>query len=120
MAFAAAFWMVAQPLWQFDPAVLAGDVVLPPALGAVQVPLGLLVAWIVVLGTVVPYSLVLAGVARLGPARTGLIGMLEPVAAAATARQSVTRRGRRTSHSRGTTSSATPTTAATATSRSHS
>src|SRR5665647_1889055 len=149
MAFAAAFWMVAQPLWQFDPAVLAGDVVLPPALGAVQVPLGLLVAWIVVLGTVVPYALVLAGVARLGPARTGLIGMLEPVAAAATAwvvlgesmtalqvvggvvvlvgvllaeaaRQSETRRGRRTSHSRGTTSSATPTTAATATSRSHS
>src|SRR5665647_1615254 len=85
MAFAAAFWMVAQPLWQFDPAVLAGDVLLPPALGAVQVPLGLLVAWIVVLGTVVPYSLVLAGVTRLGPARTGLIGMLEPVAAAATA-----------------------------------
>ena len=149
MAFAAAFWMVAQPLWQFDPAVLAGDVVLPSALGAVHVPLGLLVAWIVVLGTVVPYAVVLAGVARLGPARTGLIGMLEPVAAAATAwvvlgesmtalqlvggvvvlagvllaeaaRQSGTRRGRRTSHSRGTTSSATPTTATTATSRSHS
>lgn len=85
MVFAAVFWVVLQPLWTFDATVLADDVDLPGALDGVVLPLWALVAWIVVLGTVVPYVLVLAGVARLGAARTGIIGMLEPVAAAATA-----------------------------------
>src|ERR1019366_6923522 len=44
-------------------------------------PLWLMVAWIIVLGTVAPFLLVLFAVARLGPARVGLIGMLEPVGA---------------------------------------
>ena len=85
MAFAAAFWVVMQPLWTFDASVLARDVVLPGALEGVVLPLWVLVAWIVVLGTVVPYVLILFGVVRLGAARTGVIGMLEPVAAAAAA-----------------------------------
>lgn len=85
MVFAAAFWIVLQPLWTFDPAVLADDVVLPGALAGSRAPLWLLVAWIVVLGTVVPYVLVLVGVSRLGPARTGLLGMIEPVVAGAAA-----------------------------------
>jgi threonine/homoserine efflux transporter RhtA len=37
--------------------------------------------WIIVLGSVVPFLLVLLAVGRLGPARVGLIGMLEPVGA---------------------------------------
>lgn len=85
MVFAALFWMVLQPVWTFDAAVLGDDVALPGALEGTVVPLGLLVLWIVVLGTVVPYVLVLVGVARLGPARTGVLGMLEPVGAGATA-----------------------------------
>jgi drug/metabolite transporter (DMT)-like permease len=40
-----------------------------------------MVAWIIVLGTVAPFLLVLFAVTRLGPARVGLIGMLEPVGA---------------------------------------
>jgi drug/metabolite transporter (DMT)-like permease len=40
-----------------------------------------LVLWIILLGTVSPFLLVLFAVARLGPARVGLIGMLEPVSA---------------------------------------
>jgi len=40
-----------------------------------------LVLWIIVLGTVTPFLLVLFAVARLGPARVGLIGMIEPVGA---------------------------------------
>ena len=85
MVFAAAFWCTVQPLWTVDTSVLGDDVGLPGALSGITVPLWLLVAWIVVLGTVVPYVLVLAGVARLGAARTGVLGMLEPVAASATA-----------------------------------
>lgn len=85
MVFAALFWVVVQPLWTFDPGVLGDRVTLPGALAGAEVPLWLLVAWIVVLGTVVPYVLVLFGLTRLGPARTGVIGMLEPIGAAATA-----------------------------------
>jgi drug/metabolite transporter (DMT)-like permease len=85
MVFAAAFWVVLQPLWTFRPEVLGSHVDLPGALEGSRVPLWLLVVWIVVLGTVVPYVLILVGVVRLGAARTGVIGMLEPVAASGAA-----------------------------------
>ena len=85
MVFAALFWVVLQPVWTFDASVLADDVALPGALAGAALPLWVLVTYVVVLGTVVPYVLILMGVARLGAARTGVIGMLEPVAAAAAA-----------------------------------
>ena len=85
MAFAAVFWVVLQPLWTFDAGLLTEDVALPGALDGTHLPLWVLVTHIVLLGTVVPYVLVLAGVVRLGAARTGVIGMLEPVAASAAA-----------------------------------
>jgi drug/metabolite transporter (DMT)-like permease len=44
-----------------------------------------LVGWVVVLGTVVPYGLILLALGALGSARTGLLGMAEPVLAGAVA-----------------------------------
>lgn len=85
LVFAAAFWVVAQPLWTFDAAVLGDAVALEGVLAGRAVPLWLLVAWVVLLGTVVPYVLVLVGVARIGAARAGLLGMVEPVGAGAAA-----------------------------------
>lgn len=85
MVFAAIFWVALQPLWTFDAGVLADGVDLPGALEGATLPLWVLLGYVVVLGTVVPYVLILAGVVRLGAARTGIIGMLEPVAAAAAA-----------------------------------
>lgn len=85
MTFAALFWVVLQPLWTFPADLLADAVPLPGPLTGAQPPLWLLVAWIVVLGTVVPYLLFLVGLRALGPARTGLVGMIEPVAASAAA-----------------------------------
>ncbi|MCL3861654.1 DMT family transporter [Actinotalea sp. K2] len=85
MVFAAAFWIVLQPLWTFDTRVLTAEVALPGILAGQTPPLWALVTWIVVLGTVVPYVLVLAGLARIGPARAGVIGMVEPVGAGAVA-----------------------------------
>ena len=85
MVFAAAFWVVLQPLWTFEVGILSEDVVLPGALDGARLPLWVLLAYIVLLGTVVPYVLVLIGVVRLGAARTGVLGMLEPVAASAAA-----------------------------------
>ena len=59
---------------------LTQTVDLPGALPG-SAPLWLMVLWIIVLGAVTPFLLVLFAVARLGAARVGLIGMLEPVGA---------------------------------------
>ena len=52
---------------------------LPGPFDGAEVPLWSLVAWIIVLGTVVPYGLVLVAIRNLGSTRTGLLGMAEPV-----------------------------------------
>jgi drug/metabolite transporter (DMT)-like permease len=83
MAFAALFWVVLQPLWTFPTGTLGADVALPVT--DLHPPMWALVGWIVVLGTVVPYLLFLVGIQRVGAARAGLLGMVEPVAASATA-----------------------------------
>ncbi|WNB85688.1 DMT family transporter [Cellulomonas sp. ATA003] len=85
LAFAALFWVVLQPLWTFDATVLATTTDLPGPLTGTTTPTWALVAWVVVLGTVVPYTLVLVGVQVIGAARAGLLGMIEPVAAAGAA-----------------------------------
>jgi len=80
-AAAALFWAALLPWWTFPVHVLDDAVALPGPLAGAVVPLWALVAWVVVLGTVVPYAMVLAGVARIGPTTAGLVGMLEPVLA---------------------------------------
>ncbi len=85
LTFAALFWLVLQPVWTFDPQVLGTTSRLPGLLDGATAPVWVLVAWVVVLGTVVPYTLVLAGVKVIGAARAGLLGMTEPVAAAGAA-----------------------------------
>jgi len=78
---AALFWSVVQPPWTFRWSMLGQDVMLPMPFGGSTAPLGVLVVWIIVLGTVVPYLFVLVALKSLGSARTGLLGMAEPVMA---------------------------------------
>ena len=82
---AAIFWSVLQPWWTFPWGDLTRAVALPGPLPESDVPAYLLVLWVVVLGTVVPYGLILLALRSLGSARTGLLGMAEPVLAAAVA-----------------------------------
>jgi drug/metabolite transporter (DMT)-like permease len=82
---AAVFWSVLQPWWSFPWERLTAAVALPGPLPDADVPAWLLVGWVVVLGTVLPYALILAALRSLGSARTGLLGMAEPVLAAAVA-----------------------------------
>jgi drug/metabolite transporter (DMT)-like permease len=82
---AAVFWSVLQPWWTFPWERLTALVPLPGPLPDADAPAWLLVGWVVVLGTVVPYALILAALRSLGSARTGLLGMAEPVLAAAVA-----------------------------------
>ena len=78
--FSAILWAIVSPWQKFPFGQLTHAVELPGSLPG-SAPLWLMVLWIIVLGTVTPFLLVLFAVARLGPARVGLIGMLEPVGA---------------------------------------
>lgn len=80
--FSALLWAVVRPWWAFPYALLSSPVRLPSVGTA---PLWTLVVWVVLLGTVAPFLLVLYAVPHLGPARVGLVGMLEPVVAGALA-----------------------------------
>jgi drug/metabolite transporter (DMT)-like permease len=68
-----------QPPWSTDWGQLGGAVALPGPFEGAEAPLWSLVASIIVLGTVVPYALILVALRNLGSTRTGLLGMAEPV-----------------------------------------
>jgi drug/metabolite transporter (DMT)-like permease len=74
---AALFWSVAAPWWQFDAAVLGERV--PVSLGSLELPLWLLVGWIVVMGAIVPFWLSIAALRHLPPTTAGLVATIEPV-----------------------------------------
>jgi len=78
--FSAILWAIVSPWQEFPFSQLTHTVDLPGSLPG-GAPLWVMVLWIIVLGTVTPFLLVLFAVARLGPTRVGLIGMLEPVGA---------------------------------------
>jgi drug/metabolite transporter (DMT)-like permease len=80
---AAVFWAVAAPWWQFDAAVLGERV--PVSLGSLELPLWVLVLWIVVLGAVVPFWLSIAALRHLAPTAAGLVATIEPVFASVVA-----------------------------------
>ena len=76
---ATVFWAVAAPWSAFDPAVLVERV--PISIGSVQLPLWVLVAWIVVFGAIVPFWLSIAALRHLPPTSAGLVATVEPVSA---------------------------------------
>jgi drug/metabolite transporter (DMT)-like permease len=59
--------------------VFAGSTSLLGHLQALHAPLWLLVAWMIVLGSIVPFTLVVAALPRIGATRTAIVAMLEPV-----------------------------------------
>ncbi|MGY1642130.1 EamA family transporter [Geodermatophilus sp. SYSU D00703] len=80
---AALFWSVAAPWSTFDTAVLAETV--PVSVGSLELPLWVLVAWIVVLGAMVPFWLSITALGHLSPTTAGLVATVEPVLASGVA-----------------------------------
>src|SRR4051794_4518453 len=76
---AALFWAAAAPWWQFNAGVLTERV--PVSAGSLHLPLWLLVAWIVVLGAIVPFWLSISALRHLPPTTAGLVATIEPVLA---------------------------------------
>ncbi len=75
--FAALMWAVVLPWWRYPWASLEGSAT-PLGEGTTAVPLWALATWMVVLGTIVPFWLVLAAIRHIGAAGASIIGMTEP------------------------------------------
>jgi drug/metabolite transporter (DMT)-like permease len=73
---AALLWSVLLPWWSFPFGHLATAITVGRT--GLRVPAGVLVGWVVLLGTVAPFGLVLACLGRIGATRVGLIGTAEP------------------------------------------
>ncbi len=79
---AAVLWSTVVGWWQPLTASVDRSVTMPPALGSVVVPLVLLVAWVVVLGTLVPFAAATAALRHLPATTVTVVAILEPVGAA--------------------------------------
>jgi len=81
---AALLFAIIQPWWSFPWEDLSGTGQ-PLGAGGPDVPLGLLIGWMVVLGTVAPFWLVVASLHHLTSAQASTVGMIEPVLASVVA-----------------------------------
>jgi drug/metabolite transporter (DMT)-like permease len=75
---AAVLYLVVVPPWTF-PWGMLGDTVELAGRFPLEVPLWTTLIWVVMLGSVVPFALVLAGNARVGAGAASMLGMWEPV-----------------------------------------
>lgn len=79
--FASLFWAAVEPWWSFPTHRFDGSTSLLEHLASFHAPIWVLVAWMVVLGSIVPFLLVVAALSRIGATRTAIVAMLEPVVA---------------------------------------
>ena len=79
--FAALFWSLLLPWWTFPWSLLGSDVSMLGNYADLYAPLWLLCIYMIALGTVVPFVLIIGSLQHLRATQTGIIGMLEPVLA---------------------------------------
>ena len=78
---AALFWAVLQPWTSFPFGRLDESVSLLGRLADVSLPVWLLMTWMIVLGTIVPFALLAASLRHIAASRAAITAMFEPVAA---------------------------------------
>jgi drug/metabolite transporter (DMT)-like permease len=81
-AIASVLWTVVEPWWTPIQRSVGEQTALPEAIGGATVPLVLLLAWVVVLGTLVPFGAATAALRHLPAATVSVVAILEPVGAA--------------------------------------
>jgi drug/metabolite transporter (DMT)-like permease len=79
--FAALLWACLQPWWSFPGGIVADRTSLHGNLAGVHVPVWALIAWMVVLGTIVPFALLVGALRHIAATRAAIVAMLEPVVA---------------------------------------
>jgi drug/metabolite transporter (DMT)-like permease len=80
-AFAALFWAIVQPWWSFPADILRQDADLLGRLAGTTAPVWLLVAYIILFGTVVPFTLMVTALHYIPATRATVVAMAEPVLA---------------------------------------
>jgi drug/metabolite transporter (DMT)-like permease len=84
-AFSALFWAAVQPWWSFPWDTVDGSVSLLGRLGDVDSQVWLLLGYLIVLGTIVPFLLMVTALHSIPATRVTVIAMLEPALAAVVA-----------------------------------
>ena len=79
--FAALFWLAVQPLWRFPSDRVDDDVSLLGNLEHLTLPAWLLILFVVAVGTVVTFGLVVSALRHIPATRVAIIATLEPVVA---------------------------------------
>jgi drug/metabolite transporter (DMT)-like permease len=79
--FAALFWALVQPLWQFPWATLGDTVSLQGNLAEHSAPVWLLVGFVIVVGTMITFSLLTGALRHIPATRASIVATLEPVIA---------------------------------------
>ena len=83
MGVAGLFWSLVLPIWNFPTAIFTTEINMQGRFSEYSAPGWLLIAYIIVFGTLVPYLFVVGGIRRLSASTSSVIGMLEPVLAGA-------------------------------------
>jgi drug/metabolite transporter (DMT)-like permease len=83
--FAALFWAVVQPLWQFPWETLGDTVSLQGNLDEHSAPVWVLIGFVVVVGTMITFSLLTGSLKHITATRASIVATLEPVIATAVA-----------------------------------
>jgi drug/metabolite transporter (DMT)-like permease len=79
--FAALFWAIISPLWQFPWDVLGDTVSLQGNLEEYTAPVWLLVGFVVVIGTMITFTLLTGALRHIPATRASIVATLEPVVA---------------------------------------
>jgi drug/metabolite transporter (DMT)-like permease len=79
--FAAIFWAIIAPWWSFPGHRVGATVSLLGHLHSHHLPVWALMTWMVVLGTIVPFFLLVSALRHLSATRVAIIAMVEPVVA---------------------------------------
>lgn len=77
--FAAVVWCLVLPIWNFPFAVFTTSIPLEGALEGSNAPGWVLILYVVLIGTILPYLLVMNGLKNLKASTTSAFGLLEPI-----------------------------------------
>ena len=79
--FAAVFWAIAQPWWSFPFDVPGKTVSLLGNLSRWHLPIWAMLTWLIVVGTIIPFFLIVGSMRHITATRAGILAMVEPVIA---------------------------------------
>ena len=82
-AFATLTWLIILPIWNFPFEVFSERINMQGIFEGFDTYGWVLIAWIIIFGTIVPYLFVIGGLRRMAPSTASVMGMLEPVLAGA-------------------------------------